>query len=480
MHRISPIMMLVVLAILPCTAPAAQPPRFNYQALLTDAEGAPLEGNHSINLRLYEGGAAQTPDSGTLRYEENTAKLLDDGILNHAVGTGTPVGPVLSRAVFATDNDLFLQVKVGGNTILPRTRIESVPYAIHAGEATTAAVALYSLASANGDARTPIDPTAPGFATPLVLDQPGSYYLTGPIAVTSGDAIHLTANNISLDLNGFTIQSTANPPFGIGILVDGTRNTLIHNGHIQSFVTYIIGEYGGTGFRYGITGLDSVARNVIVRDITVTGVDGDGIGFGFGIPAQSNVVIENCTVMMARFTGIQGESVSRCIAAECGMFGIDAQSISDSHGQARTHSGLQGVTISNSVGEALLNGDGISGFNIMNCFGESQTGSGIAAFRSALNSTGISASGTGLETDMAKNSHGSSNSGMGIDAVYLVDNCVAINNTASLPALKVIGTANICSAANQAGGVAIDATVGIGCTTFGGSSEVDVKFLGTP
>jgi hypothetical protein len=46
-------------------------------------------------------------------------------------------------------------------------------------------------------------------APPYTITQPGSYYLTGNITVSSGSAIVITAaSDVSIDLNGFTIAST--------------------------------------------------------------------------------------------------------------------------------------------------------------------------------------------------------------------------------------------------------------------------------
>ncbi len=55
------------------------------------------------------------------------------------------------------------------------------------------------------EARRPIDPTQPGFSTPYTISNPGSYYLTGNLAVTAGDAIVIAVDGVTLDLNGFTL-----------------------------------------------------------------------------------------------------------------------------------------------------------------------------------------------------------------------------------------------------------------------------------
>src|SRR5450631_969089 len=58
------------------------------------------------------------------------------------------------------------------------------------------------------EARTPIS------SAPFTISTPGSYYLTANLPVTTGNAIVISANNVTLDLNGFTISSTASPAGG--------------------------------------------------------------------------------------------------------------------------------------------------------------------------------------------------------------------------------------------------------------------------
>src|SRR5438093_251997 len=72
---------------------SAQPPRFNYQAKLTDSGGVPLEGAHSLAFRIYQGGDAVTADLGTLMFEESVNLNLTGGIASHTVGTGTGQSP---------------------------------------------------------------------------------------------------------------------------------------------------------------------------------------------------------------------------------------------------------------------------------------------------------------------------------------------------------------------------------------------------
>ena len=54
--------------------------------------------------------------------------------------------------------------------------------------------------------------TADSITTPLTITQPGSYYLTHQLTVSTGNAIDIDTNGVTLDLNGFTISSTAASP----------------------------------------------------------------------------------------------------------------------------------------------------------------------------------------------------------------------------------------------------------------------------
>nr|ACS83711.1 Kelch-like ECH-associated protein 1 [uncultured bacterium AOCefta2] len=115
-------------------AHAAQPVRFNYQAKLSNSSGA-LQGLHTIYVGLWDGGTSGSAGSGTLVYSETAAVTASNGVVNHAVGTGNSSGGPgpLTESIFASSNDIFLQIGVDSpaNVVLPRSRLESVPFAIN-------------------------------------------------------------------------------------------------------------------------------------------------------------------------------------------------------------------------------------------------------------------------------------------------------------------------------------------------------------
>src|SRR5438045_3182204 len=84
----------VALALIADAAWATSSVRFNYQAKLTDSGGAPRQGSHTLFFSLWDGGTSVTVDSGTLLYTETTFLPITNGLVSHAVGTGTTGSPL--------------------------------------------------------------------------------------------------------------------------------------------------------------------------------------------------------------------------------------------------------------------------------------------------------------------------------------------------------------------------------------------------
>ena len=55
---------------------------------------------------------------------------------------------------------------------------------------------------------------------PITINAPGSYYLTGNLTVGTGTAIIVIVDQVTIDLNGFTISSTASPASGTAVLLN--------------------------------------------------------------------------------------------------------------------------------------------------------------------------------------------------------------------------------------------------------------------
>ncbi len=107
---------------------------------------------------------------------------------------------------------------------------------------------------------------------PYLIGGSGSYRLTGNLVVPSGvDGLIVSANYVTIDLNGFSIIGDGGAVYGISASVVGTT---VENGTITGFSQ--AGVYVGD---------DSIVKSVHVDSNTA----------GYGIDAGNNAVIEGCT-----------------------------------------------------------------------------------------------------------------------------------------------------------------------------------------
>jgi parallel beta-helix repeat protein len=105
-------------------------------------------------------------------------------------------------------------------------------------------------AFAQSDARRPLQFNS---GSPAVISESGTYVLTRDIATRTGTALMITANNVTLDLNGFTIQGPGQQ-VGNGIVISGATGVRVTNG--------IIADFG-----FGVMVANS--NNVTLRDLSI-------------------------------------------------------------------------------------------------------------------------------------------------------------------------------------------------------------------
>ncbi|MCO5053415.1 MAG: hypothetical protein M9920_14090 [Verrucomicrobiae bacterium] len=291
---------------------------------------------------------------------------------------------------------------------------------------------------------TQIEPRTPISSAPVTLSIPGSYYLTTNLTVSSGNAITIATNGVTLDLNGFSITSIAPGATGIGILLSGgLRNVTVLNGHIQGGVTNNAGTYNGPGFGYGIMFAVPPPMNVRVAGVSVSGCLFDGIDLG----TNDTTVVEGCTVRTVGNIGISAAMVKNSVALGCGGYGINGKQVSDSRGE--------------SVGVVA----GILADIAQNCYGSSQSGYGLYAYRTAQNCYGYSTNSHGLFGGSAQNCYGESGGdGFGLDS-YMANNCRGY--TVSGIGLRCInGVATACFGSSTSS-LGLSARIGIGSIGVG-------------
>ncbi|HTY87010.1 MAG TPA: hypothetical protein VMB80_06060, partial [Candidatus Acidoferrum sp.] len=240
------------------------------------------------------------------------------------------------------------------------------------------------------DVRAPITNTA----SAVTISAPGSYFLTGNLTVSSGNAITIATNSVTLDLNGFSISSTEANPTATGLLINNSLSDLtIINGHIRSGVTNNgSGVYSGSGFSNGIAYFNYAPANVLVSHVSINGVLNDGINLG----NNNSTMVESCTVRTLGGLGIEASTVRSSLVFDCGAIAIFGDDVSDSRGQSTgSGMGLLAVNAQNCYGLSG-SGDGLHANNALNCYGFSASGYGINTY-SAQNCWGVSSTSTGLK-----------------------------------------------------------------------------------
>ncbi len=136
-----------------------------------------------------------------------------------------------------------------------------------------------------------------------VIDQPGSYYFTGDITidVNDKDGIALEANDVTIDLMGYTLKG---PDSGNkhGINIDRCRNVEIRNGSIRDFGDFgIVDLAGGNQFRVidvrvmsnGNAGMYLTGYGHLVEDCTAAENGNAGIYAGSGGTVTGNTCYGN-------------------------------------------------------------------------------------------------------------------------------------------------------------------------------------------
>jgi hypothetical protein len=219
---------------------------------------------------------------------------------------------------------------------------------------------------------TPAD--TPGF--PITISQPGSYRLVSNITVPDAatTAIEITADNVTLDLNGFTIAGpnvcTPNPircsftGGGIGILavaptgVVSPANVRIMNGVVRGM--------GGHGIRM-------LGDATIIQNVVATNNGGPGLVVGEGS------VIDSTAKLNGSGSAIIGLIVRGSIASQ-NIFGISIRPGGIASGNVATGNAAVGMSLSN--GTAAGNTTNNNG-----TYGIDATCPGVLAGNTAHNTT---------------------------------------------------------------------------------------------
>jgi hypothetical protein len=113
----------------------AQPPdRINYQGVLRNSADEPLDGSFPMTFRFFD----DPTEGNELLVDTHAAVTVTGGLFNVEIGSGSVAdgsdpGTFSTLAdVFGQYTDLYLEVEVNGETLLPRTAVSAAGYALNA------------------------------------------------------------------------------------------------------------------------------------------------------------------------------------------------------------------------------------------------------------------------------------------------------------------------------------------------------------
>lgn len=178
------------------------------------------------------------------------------------------------------------------------------------------------IAAAKDEVRTPVN------ALPFTISKSGSYYLTSDLKVAKQGGVIVKTDNVTLDLNGFSIIGDGSKVNGISL--DGTHNVTVQNGTIRGFGAAGIFATSGDGHRIlqirainnGSGGIFAFTSGTLISECMAWGNNSVGIAAGGNSIVRSSISRNN------QGNGISAETGSTVIGNSVygnkGEYGISA------------------------------------------------------------------------------------------------------------------------------------------------------------
>ena len=204
----------------PANAPGPSATTVNYQGQLAAPDGTPQNGTFGMGFAIYD---AATDGSLIWGPENHSAVPVTEGLFNVGLGSQTSGGIPIT----AWNGDRYLEITIGGETLLPRELIRSVPIA--------------------------------GMALTVPNETIGTNHLL-PGAVTGVQMVHrgpgagqvTTASNSFVDIPGYeiTMQTTGGP---VILMFQGTIRRENSDTNGGAFLNFTIDNIPVTSASGGIT-----------------------------------------------------------------------------------------------------------------------------------------------------------------------------------------------------------------------------------
>ncbi|MCP9874366.1 right-handed parallel beta-helix repeat-containing protein [Synechococcus sp. Cruz CV-v-12] len=211
------------------------------------------------------------------------------------------------------------------------------------------------------------------------INSPGSYYFTGDQAgVLSKWGIFIAADDVTIDLNGFTFRAGASTRAAITYAPGITSvRTTIKNGTLTGWGLGCISLNTGSG-----AGLQSIIENVRIASIT-----------GRGIDVGEHSIIRNCNIDSTTTESIFafGSLIESCVVRSSGSTAIQASNRSIVR-DCRVTNSVTGISVSTGsiVRDCLSSTNSGTGFSIdggssiIGCTAVNNVGDGIILGNASL------------------------------------------------------------------------------------------------
>ena len=186
-------------------------------------------------------------------------------------------------------------------------------------------------------------------SVPYQITSSGFYYFTKNLNSPNQTGITITANNVTLDLMGFTLSGPILAGGDHhGIYMNGRSNVEIRNGTVRSFPNYAIFESGNDGKGHRIINIRAVgngegiilrSRGNLVKECTAASNRYGGIYAASGSTVIENIVYDN-------FQGISTGSASTVMGNTAsgnrfaGIFTADGSTVTGNIAYGNSYAGI--------------------------------------------------------------------------------------------------------------------------------------------
>jgi hypothetical protein len=233
-----------------------------------------------------------------------------------------------------------------------------------------------------GPTQPQVEPRTPISSLPFTITQPGSYFLTKNLTSSSGDGITVQADNVTIDLNGFTLSGAPGSYSGIseGPSSPPRQGWTIRNGTITNWQNSAIFAQDVSNSTFedlnlagnGISGSQALLAGgaITVHNLKATGNHGSGISLG-AVGQVSDCFVEVFYPNTAGIIATDQSTIRDCEVtgnAASGSSGISAGPKSEVSGSTVRGTGGNGISVADgsTVTDSVADGNVGSGIQVTN------------------------------------------------------------------------------------------------------------------